>query len=98
MNLLIGDAYMKAKMTILLLTLVVSACAAQPTSIITADGKQLYAFNCRAGLEKCYQQSRKWCPAGYDIFDHSKKTSTVVPHYGEYPMILTTESLTIQCK
>lgn len=90
--------YMKTKLTGLCFAVFLSGCAFQPASITTADGKQGYTLNCNSGLEKCHQKATELCPAGYDIIDHSKKSSTVVPHYGEYPMTINTESLTLECK
>lgn len=90
--------HMKTKITGLCFAVFLSGCATQPTSITTADGKQGYMLNCDSGIEKCHQKSTELCPGGYDIIDHSKKSSTVIPHYGQYPMTINTESLTIKCK
>jgi len=89
---------MKAKITILSLAIAVSACALQPQLMIGADGKQSYTINCNSGIEKCHQKSAELCPSGYETIEHANKSSTLIPHYGEYPMTVNTESLTIQCK
>jgi hypothetical protein len=89
---------MKTKITGLCFAIFLSACATQPTSITTADGQQGFTLNCNSGIEKCHQKSAELCLAGYDIIEHSKKSSTLVPHYGEYPITIITESLTIECK
>jgi len=89
---------MKAKITVFFLAIVISGCATEPTSITRTDGKQGYTLNCNSGTEKCHQKSAELCSGGYDIIDDSKKTSTFVPHYGEYPMTIDIESLTITCR
>ncbi|MDO7596853.1 MAG: hypothetical protein MUQ51_06935 [Pseudomonadota bacterium] len=89
---------MNIKFTVLCLAVFLSGCAIEPTPLNRADGQQGFTMNCNSGLEKCNQKSAELCPAGYDIIEHSKKASTVVPHYGEYPMTIKTESLTIKCK
>lgn len=91
-------SYMKTKIIGLCFVVFLSGCATQPTSITTADGKQGYTLNCDSGIEKCHQKAAELCPKGYDILEHSKKSSTVVPHYGQYPMTINTELLTIKCK
>lgn len=93
-----SGAYMKAKITVLLLAIVISGCAIEPLPITEADGKKSYALNCNSGIEKCQQKAAELCLGGYDIIDHVKKSSTVVPHYGEYPMTINIESLTIKCQ
>jgi len=55
-------------------------------------------MNCNSGIEKCYEKSAELCPSGYDIIEHSNKSSTYLPHYGEYPMTVNIESLTIECR
>jgi hypothetical protein len=89
---------MKANITVLCLTLCLSACALQPTPITTANGSRGYNMDCSSGIETCYQKATELCPNGYDILEHSEKTSAVIPHYGEYPMILHRENLLIECK
>jgi len=89
---------MKTNITVLLLTFIGSGCAIQPTVTKTADGQQAYTFTCSAGTEQCEQASTTWCPTGYDVIEHGQQASPVVPHYGEYPVTLLTDSLTVQCK
>jgi hypothetical protein len=89
---------MKANLTALLLMLTVSGCAIQPTSIKTPDGQQLYTFTCSTGIEQCEQSAATWCAAGYDVIEHSTHISRVVPHYGEYPVTLISDNLTVKCK
>jgi len=89
---------MKARITALTLTIFISACAMDSVPVTTADGKQGYTINCNSGVDLCHKKSAKLCPAGYDIVEHIKESSTVIPHYGEYPMTLNTESLIIECK
>lgn len=89
---------MKANLTALLLMLIVSSCAIQPTVIKTADGQQLYTFTCSTGIEQCEQSAATWCVAGYDVIQHTTPSSKVVPHYGEYPVTLISDNLTVKCK
>lgn len=89
---------MKTKVTGLCFAFVISGCAIQPTSTTDADGRQGYTLNCSSGIEACRQQAADLCPNQYDVIEHTKKSSTVVPHYGEYPMTINIETLTIKCK
>ncbi|MBL1321341.1 MAG: hypothetical protein COA63_009830 [Methylophaga sp.] len=89
---------MKTKVTTLSFAVVMCGCAIEPVITAQPDGKQSYTINCSSGIDKCHQRSAKLCPTGYDIIEHSKKTSTLVPHYGEYPMTINIENLTISCK
>jgi len=89
---------MKARITLFIFAVVVGGCAIEPVSISQPDGKQGYTINCSSGIDKCRQKSAELCPAGYDIIEHFKKSSTLVPHYGEYPMTVNIENLTIHCK
>lgn len=90
---------MKAKITALSLVIaVISGCAINPAPISTSEGKRNYAIYCSSGIDKCHQKSAELCPDGYDIIEHSKQSSTRVPHYGEYPMTINIENLTIDCK
>tara|TARA_R110002049_G_scaffold111854_10_gene261200 strand:- start:2207 stop:2476 length:270 start_codon:yes stop_codon:yes gene_type:complete len=89
---------MKTKITVLFLSVVISACAAVPTTLNSANGKQRFTMDCNSGIEKCHQKSVELCPDGYDIIDHTKKTSTLLPHYGQYPKVIHIESLTVECR
>jgi len=89
---------MKARISVLTLTILISGCAIEPVSVTKPDGNQGYIINCNSGVALCHKKSAKLCPAGYDITEHTKESSTVIPHYGEYPMTLNTESLIIECK
>ena len=88
---------MKAKI-IALSFVVIGGCAIEPTSVVGSDGKQRYMMNCHSGIDKCHQKAAELCPSDYDIIEHTKKSSIVVPHYGEYPMTIYTENLTVECK
>ncbi|MFW5425773.1 MAG: hypothetical protein ACKE8G_04470 [Methylophagaceae bacterium] len=88
---------MKSKITTLILATIVGGCAIEPVSIAEPDGKQNYIINCTSGIDRCRQKAAELCPAGYDVTEHSKKSSTLVPHYGEYPMTINIENLTINC-
>ena len=89
---------MKANFIALSLVIVMGGCTIQPVSINRIEGTQSYVMDCNSGINKCYQKADELCPSGYDIIEHSIKTSTVMPHYGEYPMMTNTESLTLDCK
>ena len=89
---------MKAKITLFILAVAMGGCATEPVSTVKTDGKQAYTINCTLGIDECRQKAAKLCPAGYDINEHIKKSSTLVPHYGEYPMTINIESLIIHCK
>ena len=89
---------MNTKITVLCFAFVISGCAIEPISMSGPDGKQGYTMNCDSRIEQCHQKAAELCPEGYDILDHAKKASTVVPNYGEYPVTIITESLTIQCR
>jgi len=89
---------MKAKITIFIVAVVVGGCAIEPVSVTGPGGKQSYTINCTSGIDKCRQKSAELCPTGYDIVEHTKKSSTLVPHYGEYPMTINIEQLIIDCK
>lgn len=88
----------KKTITITGLTILLYGCAINPTPLTTSNGKQGYTIQCDSGVAKCEQKAAKLCPDGYDILDHSKKTTTLVPHYGEYPMTVNIENLTVECK
>ncbi len=88
----------KTTITIISLAVLTSGCAIGPSPMTTSNGKQGYVITCDSGINKCYQRASKLCPNGYDIIEHSKKTSTLVPHYGEYPMIVNIENIIIECK
>lgn len=75
-----------------------TACAVQPLPINGANGQQRYAMNCVSGIEQCYQKAAELCPNGYDIIEQTHTSSKLVPHYGQYPMIVNTENLTIECR
>lgn len=78
--------------------LMLSGCSTiKPLSISGPSGKQGYSMDCVSGTPQCFVQAGQLCPNGYDIIDHSKTNSIVVPHYGAYPMEVTRESLTIEC-
>ena len=78
--------------------IVLSGCAIEPTTIIGPNGKQVYMLNCNAVIEMCYQKAGKLCSRGYDIINHTNTLSAITPHYGQYPMTINVENLTIQCK
>ncbi len=87
-------------MTIIItgLTALMYGCANNPSPMSTSNDKQSYIINCGFGINKCYQKATNLCPDGYDIIDHSKKIASLVPHYGEYPMTVYIENLTVTCK
>lgn len=89
---------MKTKVAVVCLTVVLSGCAIEATSITNPSGRQGYTMNCNSGIEKCHDKSAELCPNGYDIIEHSNESTTIVAHYGEYPSIVNNEILTIQCK
>lgn len=89
---------MKSKMIGLCLAVVISGCAIEPLPLTGGNGQLGFTMDCNEGIEKCYQKSAELCPAGYDIIEHTKKTSTLVPHYGQYPMTINIERLTIECR
>ena len=86
------------KHIILFAILALSACAIEPTVIKGPNGEQAYMFNCNNGTKMCYQKAAKYCPSGYDIIKHTNTSSELMPHYGEYPITVTVENLTIHCK
>lgn len=88
---------MKAQFAIISLAAVISGCAIQPTLVSAPEQTQRYALHCNAGIEKCYQRAAEICTEGYDVIEHSKSETTVVPHYGQYPMIIKAENLEIEC-
>ncbi len=80
-------------------TLLLSSCATiNPVSITGPSGKQGFSMDCVTSTPNCFSKAGELCPNGYDIIDHSTTSSIVVPHYGAYPMNVTRESLTIECK
>tara|TARA_R110002050_G_scaffold269917_2_gene412687 strand:+ start:229967 stop:230233 length:267 start_codon:yes stop_codon:yes gene_type:complete len=88
---------MKTKIIGLCFTVIISGCAIKPITV-GENGELGYTINCNSGIEVCQQKSEELCPSGFDIIDHAKKSSTLAPHYGEYPTTIDTESLTIKCK
>ena len=90
---------MKAKIIILGFAVVVmSSCAVEPISVAGSNGQQRYTINCDSGIDKCHKKSVELCSDGYDIVEHEKKSFERVIHYGQHPVIVNTESLTIDCK
>ncbi|MDF1589765.1 MAG: hypothetical protein P1P93_11610 [Gammaproteobacteria bacterium] len=80
-------------------TLLLSSCATiKPLSITGPSGKQGFSMDCVSGTPACFSKAGQLCPNGYDIIDHSITSSIVITHYGAYPMNVTRESLTIECK
>lgn len=88
---------MKIKITAFFVAVIVSGCGIVPTTVIGPSGKNTYTMYCSSGIDKCYQKSGELCPDGYDVIEISEESSTLVPHYGEYPEIVIREYLTIQC-
>jgi len=82
-----------------LITLILSSCTTiKPLSITGPSGKQGFSMECVTTTPECFSKAGQLCPNGYDIIDHSSTSSVVVPHYGAFPMTITRESLTIECK
>ncbi len=89
---------MKTNITLLSLVILMAGCAVQPLPTNGADGQQGYAISCISGIEQCYQKAAKLCSGGYDIIEHTHSSSILVPHYGQYPMTVNTDNLTIRCR
>lgn len=81
-----------------LAAIILSGCAIEPTPITGTNGLQSYKFDCNADTKVCYQKAGKLCTRGYDIIDHANTSTIMMPHYGEHPMTINVESLTIQCQ
>ncbi len=90
---------MKYITLISLSSLLLSSCATiEPLPITGPSGNQGFSMDCVTSTPNCFLKAGQLCPNGYDIIDHSSTSSIVVPHYGAYPMNVTSESLTIECK
>lgn len=80
-------------------TLLLSSCATlKPLSITGPSGNPGFSMECVNGTPNCFSKAGQLCPDGYDIIDHSTTSSVVVTHHDAYPMNVTRESLTIECK
>jgi hypothetical protein len=83
--------------TPLLCVALLSSCTITPTRITLEDGSPAYTMDCTSGIEQCIQAAQLSCPNGYDVIEQGTHTQTVVPHYGEFPLTITTEILTVRC-
>jgi hypothetical protein len=73
------------------------ACATKPDPYVSVQGQQGYIFECSAGIAQCEARADKFCPNGYDVIEHIEQNTTVMPHYGEYPMLIHIEKLAFRC-
>lgn len=90
---------MKRLSLLLFMLIGITACTTiKPVSITGPSGQQGFSMDCVTSTTDCFAKAGNLCPNGYDIVDHSTVSSMVVPHYGAYPMTVTRESLTIECK
>lgn len=56
-------------MKILLITLLMSSCAAQ--RIVDVNGKQTFVAKCYNGITRCYSQMSSACNGSFDIIDQA---------------------------
>jgi hypothetical protein len=52
---------------------------------------------CAVGTDACEERASAQCATSFSVINRETQQSTVIPHYGQYPLTLEMDKLTVQC-
>jgi hypothetical protein len=52
---------------------------------------------CAVGADTCEKRASAQCASSFSVIERETLKSTAIPHYGQYPLTLEMDKLTVQC-
>jgi hypothetical protein len=83
------------KKVLVMFGMMVLASCAQTVQFRPSD--ESFDVVCAVGTDACEERASAQCASSFSVIHRETQQSTVIPHYGQYPLTLEMDKLTVQC-